>query len=329
LSDEEILEKLLALNLKRAKRPDQKQQALEKQKENTIIWHRLVGVFYQTKGEKMNSKQAMLAMAAILMSVTVMPLGACATPRPAATTTTSPPTVIVTSTPQLEPLPTAIKPVEELDLVILSDSSLKGVGKYYADYIEEDLDITVKLHDEWQGSLGAKILLQQLRSEKRLRGIVQDAEVVVYFGNPVGTAGGDWDCVPRANYVKDCSPEIFAEYQATLEAVVEEIIVLRDGAPTIIRATDFYVPVLGQWRETGLETECTQCIENMNHAVHQAAATHNIPVAYIYDAFNGLEHDEDPRDKGYIGTDGIHTSDLGQQVIAGLLRELGYEPLTP
>jgi hypothetical protein len=219
--------------------------------------------------------------------------------------------------------------MEEWDLVILSDSSLIGVGEYYATYIEEDLNVNVKLHDEWQGSLSAKTLLHQLQNEERLRRIAQDAEIVVYFGNPVGTAAGYWNCVPQATYVKDCSLETFSEYQATLQAVVEEILVLRDGVPTIIRATDFYVPVLQQWQEAGLESACTQCLENMNEAVHQAAAAYHVPVAYVYDAFNGPHHDEDPRDKGYIGTDGIHTSDLGQQVIAGLLRELGYEPVVP
>jgi len=291
--------------------------------------HSLLGVFFQTKGEKMNSKQASLPIAAILMTVIAVLLGACAPSQSAATTTTSPPTIIVTSTSQLDLIPTATDPMEEWDLVILSDSSLIGVGEHYATYIEEDLNVSVKLHDEWQGSLSAKTLLKQLQNEAGLRRTVRDAEVAVYFGNPVGTAAGDWDCVPRANYVKDCSLETFAEYQATLEAVVEEILALRDGAPTIIRATDFYVPVLQQWRDAGLEIACTQCLENMNEAVHQAATAHNVPVVYVYDAFNGPNHDEDPRDKGYIGTDGMHTSDLGQQVIAGLLRGLGYEHVMP
>jgi hypothetical protein len=185
------------------------------------------------------------------------------------------------------------------------------------------------VRDRWQGGLSATSLLNKLQNNEQWRGWARDAEVVVYFGNPLGSATGDWDCIPRGNYVNDCSPETFIGYRETLEAIVEEIFALREGEPTIIRATDFYVPILRQWREAGLEEACTQCLENMIEAIHQAAAAHNVPVAHVYDAFNGPNHDEDPRDKGYIASDGQHTSVLGQQVIAGLLRELGYEPVAP
>jgi hypothetical protein len=48
----------------------------------------------------------------------------------------------------------------------------------------------------------------------------------------------------------------------------------------------------------------------------------------VYDAFNGLNHDEGPREKDYIGgDDGEHTTEAGQKVIADLMRELGYDPI--
>jgi len=49
----------------------------------------------------------------------------------------------------------------------------------------------------------------------------------------------------------------------------------------------------------------------------------------VYDAFNGPNHDEDPREKGYIGPDGEHTNEEGRKIIAKLFHELGYEPVTP
>jgi len=230
-----------------------------------------------------------------------------------------------TPTPPTNPFPN----LTEWDLVILSDSTLWGVGKYFAAYIEEDMNVTVNLHDEMRNGLSAYTLLQLLQKNQRVRALIQEAEVVVYYGNPEGTATGDWNCVPLATHVNDCSPETFAGYQAKLEAIIEEILALRNGAPTIIRATETYIPILKQWQEAGLEVACTQCIENMNQAVRQAAATYNIPVADIYDTFNGVEHYEDPRDKGYILEDGQHPNVLGRQVIAGLLRNLGYEPVVP
>jgi hypothetical protein len=38
--------------------------------------------------------------------------------------------------------------------------------------------------------------------------------------------------------------ETFTEYRATLEIVVKQLLALRDGAPPIIRAPDFYIPIL-------------------------------------------------------------------------------------
>ena len=55
---------------------------------------------------------------------------------------------------------------------------------------------------------------------------------------------------------------------------------------------------------------------------------HYFDVAQVYDAFNGLNHDEGPREKDYIGgDDGEHTTEAGQKVIADLMRELGYDPI--
>jgi lysophospholipase L1-like esterase len=56
------------------------------------------------------------------------------------------------------------------------------------------------------------------------------------------------------------------------------------------------------------------------------AAEFDVPVAPVFDTFNGPNHDEDPRDKGYISVDGAHPSGEGAKAIAELLRDLGYEP---
>jgi hypothetical protein len=209
----------------------------------------------------------------------------------------------------------------------MSDSSLIGVGQVYASYIEEDLGVEVELHDLWRGGFRAVDLLYRLQNWEDWRAIVSEAEVVVYFGNPLGSATGDWQCIDPEYSVRDCSPETFEGYRVTLEAIAAEILDLRDGSPTILRATDFYSPINSQWREASIFSECMQCFVNMNEAVHQAAGAKNVPVASVFTAFNGPDHDEDPREIGYIGSDGIHTNAAGQEVIAGLLRALGYEPI--
>jgi lysophospholipase L1-like esterase len=165
-------------------------------------------------------------------------------------------------------------------------------------------------------------------------GLVREAEVVVVYGNPLESISEvhrwDWNCVSRtAPYARKCAAETFDAYRADLGAVYEEIINLRGDEPVIIRAFDAYNPLYKVYREQGVYDECLGCWENYNQAIHQAAAAHNVPVARVFDAFNGPDHDEDPRVKGYIREDGVHTTAEGRQVMAALLREVGYEPTLP
>jgi lysophospholipase L1-like esterase len=168
-----------------------------------------------------------------------------------------------------------------------------------------------------------------------LRADIAEAEVIVFFGNPRGDSseggvtGGMEICIDGYKAPDDCTPELYEPYIENLKAIYDEILALRKGKPTIIRAVDFYNPIISRHRANNVEVECTQCFEIFNSAVRQAAEAYNIPLISVYDAFNGSNHDEDPREKGYIGSDGVHASEQGRQVIADLLSEAGYEPIEP
>jgi lysophospholipase L1-like esterase len=126
-----------------------------------------------------------------------------------------------------------------------------------------------------------------------------------------------------------CSLEMYHPYTENVKKIYEVIFSLRNGQSTIIRATDLYNPVISEHRKPNMEAECTQCMETLNTAARNAADAFNIPLVTIYDEFNGPGHNEDPRRKGYIGSDGIHASEYGQQVIANLLSAVGYDPVIP
>jgi len=215
-------------------------------------------------------------------------LAACAVPQP---------------TPTQTPVPT--EQVAEWDLVFISDSSGRGVGERYAAYIESDLDVTVALHDLAIDSLSARSVLNALRDPEgnaynlRLKqlgvtDLISEAEVVVFYANPVASTSethpGDWDCVSFNPYVVDCSPETFDVYRADLDASYEEIFTLRGNSPTIVRAFDAYNPLYSVWSEHGVYGECMRCWENYNETIHQAAAAHSVPVARLWDTFNGPNH---------------------------------------
>lgn len=126
-----------------------------------------------------------------------------------------------------------------------------------------------------------------------------------------------------------------AAFKEDYEAIITEILSLRRGSETIIRTMDLYMPYYGEWRERGIYDDCWRCWEAVNEIIHQVAAERGIPVASVYEAFNGPEHEEDPQDKGYVHTVGIGSwivgeiNETGQALIADLFQELGYEPMVP
>jgi hypothetical protein len=242
--------------------------------------------------------------------------------------------------------PNPLDVLDEWDLVFISDSTGWGVAEILAQNIERDTGKTVRVHDYAVGGLPALRVLKALRSDpesassaesktnlKTFQSAVAEAEMIVFFANPRGDSseggvqGGMEYCFKGEQAPDDCTPELYEPYTKNLILVYEEIFALRNGRPTIIRAYDLYNPLISTHRENNIESECTECFETFNRAVQLAAEEFNIPFVSIYDVFNGINHDEDPREKGYIGSDGVHASIEGQQVIADLISALGYEPV--
>ena len=231
---------------------------------------------------------------------------------------------------------------EKWDLVYICDSSGWGVAEKYADDMERDTKKTVQLKDYAVGNLSAISVLYALSSDpeelgnndklRSLRSDIAEGEVIVLFANPRGepskggVKGGLEQCIDcRLNIPPDsCTARMYKPYIENLKSIYEKIFSLRQGQPTIIRAVDMYNPLVSVHREFNIETECTQCVEIFNAAVRNAASAFHIPLVSVYDAFNGPGHDEDPREKGYIGDDGVHTTEKGRQTIADLLIPLLY-----
>jgi hypothetical protein len=222
------------------------------------------------------------------------------------------------------------------DLVIIGDSSLWELGEAYAAQIETDVGVQVVLHDFANEAGSAGELLEVLRTKhsanSRLEGlpdILRDAEVVVVFLNPEDsvTPGAPLDLSGCFLYSAPgpCRPESFAQWTEDLKSVWGEILELRNGQPTILRATDLYNPLVSPWTEHGIFESCTQCWETMSEAARLAAEAYGVPFLSRFDAFNGPNHDVDPRQKGYIVDDGEHPSEMAAQYTAELLSQMGYD----
>ena len=237
--------------------------------------------------------------------------------------------------------PNPLDDLEVWDLVYISDSSGFGVPDKFAANIERDTGKQVNVHNWLKGGLSALRVLEQIHAEpwyRNLRDDITEAELIIFFANPRGDVekgginiGGIETCMNARSCrePENCTPEYYESYMENLKKVYAEIFSLRAGQPTIIRAVDFYNPLISEHQDCGTETVCTQCWETFNTAVHQAAAAYQVPVVSVYDLYNGPNHDEDPRAKGYIGSDGMHTNETGQQAIADFLSQAGYIPLIP
>jgi hypothetical protein len=222
-------------------------------------------------------------------------------------------------------------------LVVIGDSSLWGLGKAFAAQIEKDVGVKVVLEDFALPALSAGNVLQVLQTGetsnfqlRELPTVLRDAEIVVMFVNPLDSVDPEKPLNLDGCFVSSapssCEPASFEKWTTDLKAIWAEILELRKGQPTILRATDLYNPLVSPWNEHGVFEACTECWENMSHAARLAAEAYNVPFLSRLDAFNGVNHDEDPRAKGYIRSDGEHPSDLGCQYTAELLSQMGYEP---
>jgi hypothetical protein len=227
----------------------------------------------------------------------------------------------------------AVRTSEPWDLVYISDSSGWGVAGYYARRIRRDLGVSVRVHDEWQGDLRARTILERLRTPgDPWVPLIRNAEVIVVYGNPVGL-GIKWVdsgfCFVVFKRPPAVGPGIWRPYVATLKAIYKRIFEIRNGKPVILRTANWYVPVLKDWEGAGIRDACMALHKSWFAAIARAARAYRVPMADVNRAFNGPSRLEDPIAKGYIQPDGVHPSDKGRAVIAKTLAAVGYKRVTP
>jgi lysophospholipase L1-like esterase len=222
---------------------------------------------------------------------------------------------------------------EPWDLLYFSDSTGWGVPERYAALASEALGVEVRVHDATGGGLAAATVLARIRGETfpDLSGDVRDAEIIVVFGNPENS-GVNLDigiCVSTSSQTREpphaYTPDEWRPYQDVVASIFEEIRALREGTPTVLRAVDAYNPVISPWRDAGIEPECTAAWESWSDAIRETAEANGATMVSMYDLFNGPDHQEDPREKGFIGSDGSHTTPEGAAAMAEALDAVGYE----
>ena len=242
-----------------------------------------------------------------------------------------------------EPFPAG----EPVDLVYISDSGGQNVAPRYAELAAEALDREVRLNREVEADpeairttfaeevAGAEIIVFYFRPEAFEDGFPQpnirtafDAIDAWYgdpdYAGPEWTPGTKWEPAPVVPSAED-----WQSYKDWLGDVYEAIWEVRRGRPVVLRGHDIYNPWIAPWTELGIEPETTAFWEGQSQTIREAAESNAAVFVSFFDLFNGPNHDEDPREKGWIGEDGMHANEEGGAAGAQALAAVGFEPSEP
>lgn len=225
------------------------------------------------------------------------------------------------------------------DSVATGFGAIRGYVPRYKGYIETDTGASVSLSNLAQNGWTSSDLLNALRTDRKFRNGVSGARVVSWNigGNDLRAARDSYKngtCGDADN--QKCLRDTVVRLKSNWNAIIVEILSLRSTSNTIIRTMDIYNPyvdrdkVTDSWAgDDGLNDfeVFKPYLDDVNSHIATTSVNNNVPYAQVYLAFNGLNGEEDPGAKGYIGLDGLHPNDTGHEVIANNLRQLGYSPL--
>ncbi len=208
--------------------------------------------------------------------------------------------------------------------------AVQGYVIRYDSYVVTDANPVVRLTNLGQNGWHSSDLLNALQNDANFRSAVSASQVVTWDigGDDLLHAIGlfrDGNCGGADN--QDCLRAAVASFIPNWDAIVQQILALRDPRRTILRTMDIYDPFVSQANAAGVFPVVKPYLDQVNAHIAASAAANGIPLAGVYQTFNGPNGDEDPVAKGYITVDGIHPNEAGHKVIADLLRGLGYAPL--
>jgi lysophospholipase L1-like esterase len=247
-------------------------------------------------------------------------------------------TTLSRSTPTVRPTKTPEQEVAEWNLVVLGDSLVAEdysvLPEAYAAYVEEDLGVEVEIQNLAVGGETTRSLLANVQKYPWYREPLQEADVIL-----ISAGGGDFPCLETRFFAgecggvdnQDCLRQQLEESQAEWDALLVEISSLADPRVTLIRpiiprVLEYYARAY-QDQPEDVEVYNSYVVALYEHLA-QSCAEQGIPVLDLYALYDGPN--ADPYVPEIPGTgDGVHVSDEGDEVIAGLLRELGYDPVAP
>ncbi|HEY6570045.1 MAG TPA: GDSL-type esterase/lipase family protein [Candidatus Limnocylindrales bacterium] len=229
-----------------------------------------------------------------------------------------------------------------LQLVALGDSETTGSGdrtgrgwvEYYAERIREGTGREVNVTNLARNGTRSLDLVMAVQQAADIRNAIAAADIVV-----LGIGGADLnagDALLEAGSCggTDCYDASIAAYGANIDAIAAEIVNLRGGQPTALRAITQPNALTGAESVIppflrSISTEVgVHVARGFNAATCAAMAAHDGACVDVLTAINGPDGTGDGYATGLMNiADCCYPSERGHRLIADLLYKTGLEPL--
>jgi hypothetical protein len=190
----------------------------------------------------------------------------------------------------------------------------------YAAHIEADLGVEVIVHNWGSSYQTSEALLELLHENVSLQETVREAEIVTVWtgGYTVG------DSLVKPHLL--CTDALLDYFESNLDGIIGTIREIQNPYTSMIRLLEFHQYRVNILKEMGAFEEKKACLEAYNDRIHWVGEKYGIPVAAVHTAINGPDGEVDAYEAGFLKNH-YAFSQIGDALIAELLRQLGYEPL--
>jgi lysophospholipase L1-like esterase len=216
----------------------------------------------------------------------------------------------------------------------------RGYVPLYANAIAADNGVFVSTTDLGVPGWTSHDLLNALKTKLVFRLAAFTSNVITWNigGNDLSAARNQYKAGTCGGVDhQDCLRAAVAALESNWNGILETLLALRHGRPTILRTMDIYNPFVAEDKATQTYPAMTDFevfrphLDDVNAYILGTSTAHGALVAHVYDAFNGTGpmHDQDPGDAGFLAFDEFHPNGSGHALIASRLRALGYSAVTP
>jgi len=214
----------------------------------------------------------------------------------------------------------------------------RGYVPLYANAIATDNGVFVSTTDLGVPGWTSLDLLNALKTKLVFRLAAFTSNVITWNvgGNDLSAARNQYKAgtCGGADH-QDCLVAAVTALKSNWDGILQALLTLRHGRPTILRTMDIYNPFVAADKATQTYAGTTDFdvfrpyLDDVNAYIVGTSTAHGALVAHVYDAFNGPLHDQDPGAAGLLAFDDFHPNAAGHALIASRLRALGYFTVTP